>query len=148
MARGSDEKNIGAEARNAICDLLSEFSARVDDGRGDTVHELFVDGGRIETPGFVLEGKARIHERFSARAADKTRKSRHYWSNPRFVAKADAVEVTTNVMTVIRPVDGSTLLTGGTSVDLVQQKDGDWLFISRRLEIVFEGTLGPQEKIS
>ncbi len=148
MTGGSDEKIIGAEARNAICDLLSEFSARVDDGRGDSVHELFVDEGRIETPAFVLEGKVRIHERFAARAADKSRKSRHYWSNARFAAKADAIEVTTNVMTVIRLPDDSTMLMGGTSIDLVRQKNAVWLFVSRRLEVVFENTLGSQEKAS
>jgi hypothetical protein len=147
LAGGSDEKTIGAEVRNAICDLLSEFSARVDEGRGDSVHELFVDESRIETPAFVLQGKARIHERFAARAADKSRKSRHYWSNARFAEKADAIEVTTNVMTAIRLPDGSTMLMGGTSVDLVRQKDGNWLFVSRRLEVVFENTLGSQAKI-
>jgi len=64
-----------------------------DEGRGATVHELFVDAGRVETPNFVLASREEITRRFTARAKDATRKSRHYWSNAKFSGSEKEVTV-------------------------------------------------------
>jgi len=136
---------IPVSARLEIEDLLSEFAARVDEGRGATVHELFVDAGRVETPQFVLGSREEIRERFTARAKDATRKSRHYWSNAKFSGSETEVTVVTNVMTVTCVQDRPTLLTGGSSTDVVVRHGATWAFKSRRLDVLFEGTLGAME---
>ena len=136
---------IAPAARLAIEDLLSEFSSRVDGDKADTVHELFVESGRIETPLFVLASRDEIHQRFTARARDTTRKTRHYWSNPRFSGDERQITVVTNVMTVINVAGAQTVITGGTSTDVVVPHAEGWAFQSRRLEVIFEGTLGARE---
>lgn len=136
---------IPVSTRLEIEDLLSEFSARVDEGRAATVHELFVESGRVETPQFVLANREEIRERFTARARDTSRKTRHYWSNPRYSGGADEVTVVTNVFTVIAITGKPALVTGGSSTDVVVRQGPGWVFKSRRLEVVFEGTLGPVE---
>ena len=125
--------------------LLSEFADRVDEGRAATVHELFVPAGRIETPAFVLEGRDKIRERFTARANDKSRKSRHYWSNARFSGSDAEVTVVTNVMTVIAVSGGPTTLMSGSSTDVLVRDGNQWRFKSRRLGVTAEGVLGPLE---
>lgn len=137
---------ITPEMRLGVEDLLSEFAARVDDGRGGSVHELFVQTGRIETPAFSLVGKEEIERRFSARAKDQTRKTRHFWSNPRFSGDPSRIRVTSNVLTVVN-VETQTSLMGGTSFDVVVPHAGGWAFAERRLEVAFDGDLvsrGPQ----
>ena len=130
-------------ARDAITRLLTEFSARVDEGRAATVHELFVEDATIETPQFVLRSRDAIRERFTARARDTSRRTRHYWSNARFSGGPTEVTVITNVMTVIASAGVPTILTGGTSTDVVVHDGAGWAFRSRRLDVAFEGTLGP-----
>ena len=125
--------------------MLSEFAARVDEGRGATVHELFVEAGRLETPHFVLGSREEIRERFTARAKDATRKSRHYWSNAKFSGSEKEVTVVTNVMTVVCIQNRPTLVTGGSSTDVVVHQGTVWAFRSRRLDVLFEGTLGAME---
>lgn len=136
------DQTISGATRLAVQDLLSEFSSRVDEGRAAQVHELFVERGRVETPRFVLSSREEIRAQFTARAVDTTRKSRHYWSNPRFTGDEKKVAVTTNVMTVINVTGKPTLISGGTSTDVMVRSESGWLFESRRLEVVFEGTLG------
>lgn len=136
---------IAAPVRMMIEDMLSEFARRVDDGFAASVHELFAEDGRIETPQFVLEGRAAIAERFGARAVDTSRKTRHYWSNPKFSGDESAVKVITNVMTAVAITGGPTVLMGGSSHDVLVPRDGGWAFQSRRLELTFEGTLGALE---
>jgi hypothetical protein len=131
---------ITAEMRLGVEDLLSEFASRVDGGRGDSVHELFIQTGRIETPAFKLAGREEIQHRFAARARDQTRKTRHFWSNPRYSGDPSRVLVTTNVLTVVN-VEGQTSLMGGTSHDVVVPHAGSWAFAERRIEIAFEGDL-------
>jgi SnoaL-like domain len=134
---------VTPEMRIAVEELLSEFASRVDEGRGDSVHELFIETGRIETPAFKLAGREEIQQRFSARARDKTRKTRHFWSNPKFSGDPSRILVTTNVLTVVN-VEGQTSLMGGTSLDVVVPHADGWAFAERRLEIAFEGNLVPR----
>ena len=134
---------IDAAARDAITRLLTEFAARVDEGRAATVHELFVADAKIETPQFVLASRDAIRERFTARARDTSRWTRHYWSNLRFSGGPTEVTVVTNVITVVASPGEATIVTGGTSTDVVVPEGGSWAFRSRRLDIAFEGTLGP-----
>jgi len=133
---------VAPSIRVAIEDLLTEFSSRVDEGRGATVHELFVESGRIETPQFVLAGRDAIRTRFTERAKDSSRRTRHYWSNPRFSGNEREITVVTNVMTIVSVEGSPTMVTGGSSTDVVVAELGGWAFRSRRLDVAFEGTLG------
>lgn len=142
---GPAGRPIPPSIRIAVEDLMTEFSARVDEGRGATVHELFVEAGRIETPLFVLSNREEIREKFTARARDTSRKTRHYWSNPRFSGDESEVTVVTNVMTVITVAGRPTMMTGGSSIDVVVPHEGGWAFRSRRLEVIFEGSLAAPE---
>ena len=138
---------IAVSVRVAIEDLLNEFASRVDEGRGATVHELFIESGRIETPQFVLANRQEIRRRFTERARDPGRRTRHYWSNARFSGDSGEVTVVTNVLTVVCIEGRKTTLAGGTSTDIVVPEEGRWAFRSRRLDVVFEGTLGsPDER--
>jgi SnoaL-like domain len=139
-----DGSRISLATRLAVEDLLTEFAARVDDGRGDSVHELFIEAGEIETPAFKLTGRAAIQQRFAARARDTTRKTRHFWSNPQFAGDESRITVTTNVMTVVN-AEGKTSLTGGTSLDVVVPSPDGFVFARRRLEVAFDGQLLARE---
>ena len=141
--QNASSATIGIAVRLAVEDLLSEFAARVDEGRGDTVHELFVEAGRIETPLFVLANRMEIRERFTARARDHRRRSRHYWSNARITGGELELSVVTNVMTVVTSEGDDTVITGGTSTDVVVPHEGRLAFRSRRLDVAFEGVLMP-----
>ncbi|MGH7822097.1 MAG: nuclear transport factor 2 family protein [Candidatus Binatia bacterium] len=134
---------LAISVRLAAEELLSEFSARLDEGRADTVHELFVENGCIVTPQFTLANREEIRRRFTDRARDTRRRTRHYWSNARFSGDETEITVVTNVMTAIA-VDGEpTIVMGGTSADVIVPANGGWAFRSRTLEVSFEGILPP-----
>ncbi len=137
---------ITPATRFGVEDLLTEFAVRVDEDRSDTVHELFVESGLLETPAFKLTGRDEIHQRFSARARDQTRRTRHYWTNARFSGDESRIMVTTHVFTVINVEGQPTIMMGGTSHDVVVPCAAGWAFAIRRLEIAFEGTLTQKEQ--
>jgi hypothetical protein len=127
------------DERFAVEDLLTEFAWRVDHGEGTTLHELFVEDGVIETPQFRLDGAAAIRERFTARAADTSRVSRHYWSNLRLSRTDEGVSAITNALTIINLAGASLELISGSSHDLIVRRGEGWAFRHRRLEVVFAG---------
>ncbi len=131
------------EIRAAVEQLLSEFCHRIDNGLGATIHELFADDGRVETPAFVLTGKPEIETFFTARSANKGRISRHYWSNLRLTVDGDRVDAITNVMTAVNE-GGRQQLMGGSSFDSFLKTPDGWAFTSRRLELIFSGFLTPE----
>jgi hypothetical protein len=140
-------KGISLSTRVAIEDLMNEFSSRVDEGRGASIHELFIESGRIETPQFVLANREEIRERFTARARDTSRRTRHYWSNARFSGDETEITVVTNVMTMIKLEGDKTIVTGGSSTDVVVQEQGGWAFRSRLLDVVYEAFSYTQMKL-
>jgi hypothetical protein len=131
--------------RFAVEDLLTEFCYRVDNGEGASVHELFVETGRIETPQFVLASRDEIRQRFTARAADSGRKSRHYWTNARFSADGGLITVVSDAMTILSSPGTPIILMSGRSTDVFARHESGWAFQSRRLDGVVEGALAPLE---
>ncbi len=129
--------------RLAIQDLLTEFAYRIDNGEAATVHELFVAEARLETPQFVLESRDEICRHFTARAEDTSRKTRHYWSNPRFSGDDREVVVVSNTLTVISVPAAPTVVMSGRSTDVFTPHGDGWAFSSRRLDGVILGALGP-----
>jgi 3-phenylpropionate/cinnamic acid dioxygenase small subunit len=144
MPRFVSSAAISPSVRAAVEDLLCEFAARVDDGRADSVHELFVESGRIATPRFVLANREQVREHFAARAKDRSRRTRHYWSNARFSGNEGEIGIVTNVMTFATAEGDGTVITVGTSTDVVVPHEGGWAFQSRHLDIMFEGALVPR----
>ncbi len=132
---------VPLEVRAEIEDLMSEFSHRVDNGLGATLHELFVEDGVIATPAFRLEGREAIRERFTARGADPNRRTRHYWTNLRLSQHGDAIHAISNVITAVNVTGQPVQLMGGSSEDIMVRTADGWAFKDRSLEIVFDGFL-------
>jgi len=134
---------VPLEVRAEIEDLMSEFSHRVDNGLGATIHELFVEDGTIATPAFKLESREQIRERFTARGADPNRKTRHYWTNLRLSQHGDVIHAVSNVVTAVSLAGSPSQLMGGSSEDVLVRTPEGWAFKDRTLEIVFDGFLQP-----
>ena len=129
----------------AIGVLITEFCWRVDGGEGDRVAELFTDDATLATPRFTLAGRAQIHDWFRVRADPSKRLSRHFWTNLRITASGDDLyTVHAYAMTVVgtppAPAAGADVAIG-VSTDVVSIRDGQPLFVSRSLDLSFEGRL-------
>jgi 3-phenylpropionate/cinnamic acid dioxygenase small subunit len=143
------QSRIDPATRHALEALLTEFAHRVDNGLGDTVHELFTEDGSIAGPGLAMNGRSEIAKQFTARAKEPGRVSRHFWSNPRFERLDErSIRVVTLIQTFVhRREEGEELpaerysLIVGDSIDVMQRcDDGCWRFASRRLEVAFRVT--------
>jgi len=132
-----------SEQTTAIAALLTEFCWRVDQGLGDTVADLFVEDGRVDTPNFKLNGRAEIHAWFAGKAGTKL--SRHCWSNLRVAPLGPGrFQVDSNLMTTSGPLPAPQ--SGGklavtSSRDEVLFEGDEPRFVNRTLEILFEGVL-------
>jgi hypothetical protein len=135
------------ELERAVGGLLTEFAWRVDEGRGDTVAELFTDDATVVTPHFSLEGRPAIHEWFSTRAT-LGRVSRHFWSNLRLTTEDGALIARAGSLTLVgsapAPSQGARL-SAGISRDRIVFVEGRALFASRELTLSFEGSIAAPE---
>lgn len=134
-----------ATLATSIANLITEFCWRVDGGEGHRVAELFTDDATLATPAFTLSGRQEIHDWFSVRADPTKRLSRHFWTNLRIVATGDdRYTVQAYAMTVVgvppAPAAGADVVLG-VSTDIVLVRDGQPLFVSRALDISFQGRL-------
>lgn len=125
--------------------LITEFCSRVDGGSGDRVAELFTDDATLSTPHFTLTGRQQIHDWFSVRADPTKRLSRHFWTNLRVTAQGgDRYVAEAYAMTVVgvppAPAAGADVAIGVSS-DVVTFADGRALFVSRTLDLTFQGRL-------
>jgi hypothetical protein len=116
--------------------LVTEHAWRVDTGRADTLHELYVDDGVLDV-GTPLRGRAAIHEwGRQLVAAAPWRAIRHVCGNMRFeVDGADAAEGTTilTVFMVAGPGAATTLpFSVGEDHDRFVRTAQGWKFVSRR----------------
>ena len=116
--------------------LVTEHAWRVDNGRADTVYELYVDEGVLDV-GTPLCGRQAIHA-WGRQLVDAPpwRSIRHVCSNMRFVANGpDAAEGSTlmTVFMVAGPGDATTLPwnVGEDHDRFVRTADG-WKLVSRR----------------
>lgn len=130
---------------------MTEFAWRIDHGQADKVHELFIETGSVSAPGLTLNSREEIATTFANRARDKSRVSRHLWSNPRYeVLDENRVSVTTVVQTFMAslsedeelPVANNTFIVGDSNDVVRRDADNRWLFESRQLQVLF----APQNK--
>lgn len=136
---------VDLEAAHAITALITEFCWRVDNGAGDRVAELFTANATLDAPHFSLAGRDEIHAWFVERATGGKRLSRHFFSNLRVTDEGEGrYKVEANAMTLVgappAPSHGARIA-AGSSTDRLLHADGKWLFTSRRLDIVFEGSI-------
>jgi hypothetical protein len=84
--------------------LVTEISWRIDHGKADTVHELFVDEGTMTLGPTTLSGREQIRE-WGRQRAGATYRTRHVCTNMRFVADGDDAAEGTTVITQYRGED-------------------------------------------
>jgi hypothetical protein len=117
--------------------LVTEHAWRADNGRADTVHELYVDDGELILGPTPLRGRQAIYEWGRQLVeAPPWRSIRHVCGNMRFIADgADAAEGTTvlTVFMVAGPGAATTLpwMVGEDHDRFVRTEHG-WRLVSRR----------------
>ena len=117
--------------------LVIEHGWRVDNGRADTVHELYVDEGELDVPPTPVHGRQALIE-WGRRIVEAPpwRTIRHVCGNMRFVADgANAAEGTT-VLTVFMVAGSEAPTTVPYSVgedhDRFVRTEQGWKLVSRR----------------
>ena len=113
--------------------LVTEHAWRVDNGRADTLHELYVDDGVLDV-GTPLRGRAAIREwGRQLVAAAPWRAIRHVCGNMRFVADGANAAIGRTILTVFGP-GGSTTLPWrvGEDHDRFIRTEHGWRLASRR----------------
>ena len=124
----------------ALSRLVVEISWRIDHGQADTVWELFVPDGVLDTSGTPLVGHDAIREWGRARVAS-TLRTRHIVCIMRFIDRGNDKATGSTLLTVFMH-DG----TGpGSAVPAVVGEDTDefvrtdvgWRFVRRTFETLF-----------
>jgi hypothetical protein len=133
---------VSADDRSALTALCMEYCWRVDNQRGDVIHELFAERATWSAPGVTYEGIDAIRAGWARRAeAARSRLSRHLVAGLRFVAEPDGG---------ISGVIGFTLFAGlagqvlppepklvGEHHDRYVRERGRWLFAERKVVPIF-----------
>jgi hypothetical protein len=125
--------------------LVTEHAWRVDNGRADTVHELYLDDGELIVPPALLRGRQAIYE-WGRRLVEAPtwRCIRHVCGNMRFVARGANEAEGTTVLTVFM-VAGSGAATTlpwmvGEDHDRFVRTEHGWKLVSRRwVELFIRG---------
>ena len=121
--------------------LVIEHAWRVDHGRADTIHELYVDDGVLDV-GTPLRGRQAIHEWGRQLVADAPWRSiRHACANMRFAAVGPNAAEGTTLLTVFM-VAGTAAATTlpfnvGEDHDRFVRTEHGWKFVSRRWVSLF-----------
>src|SRR6266478_7752047 len=117
--------------------LVLEHAWRADNGRADTIHELYVDDGVLDLPPTPLRGRQAIQE--WGRQLVETppwRIIRHVCGNMRFVATGENTAEGTTVLTVFMvsgPAPATTLpFSVGEDHDRFVRTEHGWRLVSRR----------------
>jgi uncharacterized protein (TIGR02246 family) len=120
--------------------LVTEISWRIDHGKADTVHELFVDDGEM------ILGETRLSGREEIRAwgrglLDAAWRIRHVTTNMRFVADGDDAAVGTTLVTAYMDERGGPGTTQpwavGEDHDRFVRTDQGWRLVSRTWDELF-----------
>jgi len=136
--RGTMAEQLVSETDHVqlIC-LVTEHAWRADNGRADTIHELYVDDGELMLGPTPLRGRAAILEWGRQLVANPPwRVIRHVCGNMRFVTDGpDAAEGTT-ILTVFMVAGSEAATTQPFSVgedhDRFVRTEEGWRFVSRR----------------
>ena len=120
--------------------LVVEIAWRIDHGRADSVWELFVPDGVLDTGGTPLTGHDAIREWGRGRAASAVR-TRHICSGMRFIDRGNGRASGSTLLTVfMHDGDGPgspVPAVVGEDTDEFVRTDAGWRFVSRRFETLF-----------
>jgi hypothetical protein len=122
--------------------LVMEHAWRVDHGRADTVHELYVDDGELVVPPTPVRGRAALRE-WGRKLVESApwRTIRHACTNMRFTADGpDNAEGTSLLMVYMVAGAGPATTTPwkvGEDHDRFVRTAGGWRLVSRRWDELF-----------
>jgi hypothetical protein len=140
---------IGAEQQVSDADyfqlsrVVTELAWRVDEGRADTLYELFTIGGELTLPNGVIRGREAI-QAWGRQIVDNApwRTIRHICGNMRFVYDGENAAVGTTMLTVFMVAIEQVSLTIPYSVgedhDRFIRTPAGWKVTSRRWLELFE----------
>lgn len=120
--------------------LVTEAAWRVDEGKSDTLHELFAHDGELVIGETAFKGPAAIREWGRQLEAAQTYKCiRHVVSNMRFVRIDDDTAEGVTVLTVFMDdlTSGTVPWLVGEDHDRFVRVDGRWRFAARHWKQLF-----------
>jgi hypothetical protein len=124
----------------ALSRLVVEISWRIDHGRADTVWELFVPDGVLDTSDAPLVGHDAIREWGQARDVSTVR-TRHIVSGMRFIDRGNGQATGSTLLTVFMhdgPEQGAPVpAVVGEDTDDFIRTDVGWRFVRRTFETLF-----------
>lgn len=128
------------EDRSALSRLVIEIAWRIDHGRADTVHELFVEDGQMTLGRQTMRGRDQL-QAWAAERSGLGRKTLHVCTNMRFVSTGAGRADGTTILTVYLSDGTIPATTVPFSVseyhDTFVRTDAGWLFETRRIETAF-----------
>lgn len=131
------EQLVGETDNAQLSRLVNEHAWRVDNGRADTAHELYIDDGELTLPPETLRGRDALRA-WGRQIVDNTpwRTIRHVCGNMRFVYDGDDAAIGTTVLTVFMVAGEQASTTVPFSVgedhDRFVRTEQGWRFASRR----------------
>jgi hypothetical protein len=130
------EKHVSESDYLKLSRLVIEHTFRADNGRSDTLHELYAENGELILPGITLRGRKAISE-WGQRMVENApwRVIRHVCGNMRFVSTgpdtAEGIVVLTVFMVAGEDAATTLPLTVGEDHDRYIRTEEGWKFVSR-----------------
>lgn len=133
----TSEQIVSGDDHIQLSRLVTEHSWRIDNGRADTLHELYVEDGELALPGVTLRGRQAIQEWGRQLAAvSPWRSIRHVCGNMRFQADGPNAAEGTTILTVfmVAGTEPATTLpwSVGEDHDRFVRTEHGWKLASRR----------------
>ena len=128
---------VSAADHLELARLVTEHVWRTDNGRSDTLHELYVEDGILDLPPTPLRGRQAIRE-WGRRIVEAPpwRIIRHVCGNMRFVADGPDAANGTTILTVFMLAGSGTAssvpFNVGEDHDRFARTPDGWRFVSRR----------------
>ena len=131
------EKLVSEADHVQLSRLVTEHAWRADNGRADTIHELYIDDGELSLGPSSLRGREAILE-WGRQLVENPpwRSIRHVCGNMRFVSDGPDEAEGTTILTVFMVAGSETATTQPFSVgedhDCFVRTEEGWRFVSRR----------------
>lgn len=131
--------------RVGISDLLIAYSWAIDEGRSESVADLFLPEGRFTgSDGNVTHGREALVAFASRVHGAHPGRLQHITSNLVFLPHTPTrVTVRSYVQVLLAQAGGPRLLAAGSYRDEVVKSDGSWFFVSRSFENWRDDVQGP-----
>jgi SnoaL-like domain len=136
--RGTRAEQLVSETDHIqLSRLVNEHAWRADNGRADTIHELYIDDGELAIGPTPLRGREAILE-WGRKLVENPpwRSIRHVCGNMRFVSDGPDEAAGTTILTVFMAAGSETATTQPFSVgedhDRFVRTEEGWRFVSRR----------------